>query len=488
MSLLNYKDICSFDQPIEKNNTGLIVLYKKTEDTYDILHDFDGALKEDLIRFLRKTNASEKSGTTKIFDACDMTGCSYTGYIALCSIGNENSVVENVRKACANGLKNLMNFNVNDVLLSIDYMPQEMAIGAYLSAYQYDCLLKKKKDKINIRPLKENEMFKRGCEMAYHQNFARFLADTPANLVTPLLFVEYAKDFLNGRENIEIQVFDRKYMEENKMDMLLSVSNGSEQPPQLLVIKYKGRESTETDLSLVGKGITFDSGGISLKPSAKMSDMKADMMGAAAVLASIGLASSLKSKLNIIATIPLSENLPSGKATKPGDVVIAMNGLSVEIDNTDAEGRLVLGDALTYTQKEKPKYVIDVATLTGAIVVALGTAFIGMFCNDDNFSSLIEEAGKKTDDLVWRMPLSKKYRAQMNSQVADIKNAGDRFAGSCTAAIFLNEFIEGEVKWAHLDIAGVMNDSVNNYLYGNTMSGRPVLLLSEIIEKLAKGE
>jgi cytosol aminopeptidase len=317
------------------------------------------------------------------------------------------------------------------------------------------------------------------------QNFARFLADTPANLMHPSYFTEYAQSYLRDKEDVTVEVFDRAFMEARGMNLLLSVAQGSVQPPKLLVAKYRGREGEGLDLALVGKGVTFDSGGISLKPALGMGDMKGDMRGAASVLSTVGVASEMRLPINIDLVIPLVENLPSGTATKPGDVYFGMNGKSVEINNTDAEGRLILADALVYAQESSPRYIIDVATLTGAMSIALGDAFIGLFTGSDEFAELITGCGKEASDPTWRMPLSPRYRHIMNSQVADMKNAGEKAGGSASAAIFLNEFVEKNVTWAHLDIAGVMCNHSNKTVYGSGMTGLSVPVLIHTVEKLS---
>ncbi|KAM0676400.1 hypothetical protein GVAV_000365 [Gurleya vavrai] len=469
---------------IHKNKTeekpSLIVCFTKSNDIFTIHHQLPENIKDSIQTFLLKTNASNKAGETRIYKAPD----DFSNDLIVLTCTGENTI-EEIRKAGACAIKSVKSLKKTNIQVSNEHFPQELSIGVFLAAYDYAILKKTKPKLLNIQSTSNCQFFERGEKIAFYQNFARFLADTPANLMTPSLFVEYAKDLLKNL-NVEINVYDKEYLQENNMNLFLSVGEGSEEPLKFLVIKYKGRESDEIDLSLVGKGITFDSGGISIKPSSGMSDMKADMMGGAAVLSVFGLAADLKKKINLTVSIALTENLPSGKATKPGDVKIGMSGISIEIDNTDAEGRLVLGDALVHAQKENPKYLIDVATLTGAICVALGSVFTGLFCNDEGFCNLIKEAGENVNDLVWRMPLDKKYKELMESNVADMKNSGGREGGSCTAAIFLNEFIDRERKWAHLDVAGVMKNAFPKELYGKGMSGKPVGLIFEIIEKIEK--
>ncbi|KAM0687890.1 bleomycin hydrolase [Conglomerata obtusa] len=492
--MLDWRDICTFDKDIEPCEKGLVALYTFLNDEYTIHHSFSQDLSSCLNSLLKKRKAGANAGDLVMYDTKSEDKIDYSSII-LASTGPDSSV-EDIRKAAAFSIKKSKECKIYDITISTQYEPLELAVGSVLSNYEYTVLKKRKGNAIKIQAFEKNSDFERGKKIAFYHNFARFLSDTPANLMTPSIFVEYARDVLKELKNVEVQVYDQNYLEKNNMNLFLSVSNGSEEPPKFLVIKYKGRESTKNvddannafgvDLSLVGKGITFDSGGISIKPSNGMSDMKADMMGGATVLAATALAAFLGKKINITTSIALSENLPSGKATKPGDVKIGMSGISVEIDNTDAEGRLVLGDALVHAQKENPKYLIDVATLTGAICVALGNVYLGFFCTDNEFANLISESGNKTDDLIWRMPLHKKYKELMESNVADMKNAGGSYGGSCTAAIFLNEFIDAERKWAHFDIAGALKTTYNKELYGKGFNGKPVRLLFEIIERIEK--
>lgn len=473
MSILDYKQICKFEKP--ENAKNIVIFYIKKDETYEILHEISDDTKQILTEYLKGTNASQKAGETRLV----MLNKEYD-YVVLSCAGK--STTEDIRVAAASGVKVFKSLKIQDLVVSVDFKPEEAGVGSVLGAYKYDILRKERTNAIKIGPHKESKEFEKGALIGYHQNFARFLADTPANLMTPTLFVEYAKDFLND-SGVEIVVHEREYLEKNNMNLFLSVTEGSNQPPKFLTISYKPKQSG-VDIALVGKGITFDSGGISIKPSRGMGDMKADMMGAASVVAAVGLCARMKVEKNISVSVPLCENLPSGTASKPGDVRIASNGLSVEIDNTDAEGRLVLGDAMVHAQKDTPKYMIDVATLTGAICVAFGQVYIGCFSNDDGLAELIGETGSEVDNLTWRMPLSSKYRASMDSNVADIKNASDGKGGSCTAAIFLNEFVNKETKWAHLDIASVMNET-NSVLYGKGMTGKPTQLLYRLIEKLS---
>lgn len=385
-----------------------------------------------------------------------------------------------IRDQVAKGCKRLMDEGVSCIVITDGHMSQWVAEAVVLSTYQYDSLLSKKKTQVRIVYKGNCKKVKRAVILSEAQNFTRFLVDTPANLLTPELFVEYAKEYLP--EQVDIKVYGKKELESMKMNLLLGVAQGSEQEPRLLELKYNMKKDKEKEpIALVGKGITFDSGGISLKPARKMAEMKGDMGGGAAVLAVIGAIARLGSEESVICLVPLTENLPSGKATKPGDVHIGAAGKSVEVDNTDAEGRLVLADALHHALQFNPKRIIDVATLTGAIRVSLGTVMAGVFSNSEKLAQEIVEAGKEAGDLAWHLPTSEEYVPFIRSDVADIKNVGgESGGGSITAALFLREFI-GEKDWAHIDIAGVSFQSHLRSLFGSGATGRPVKLLSHML-------
>jgi aminopeptidase len=318
--------------------------------------------------------------------------------------------------------------------------------------------------------------------------------ETPANLLTPTLFAERAQTLLGNEKNISLTVRERDWVEQQKMGAFLSVSKGSAEPLKFLEIKYSGGTNGASPLAIVGKGVTFDSGGISLKPSAGMALMKGDMGGAAVVIGTMWAISQMELPINIIAAIPLTENMPSGSATKPGDVVFASNGLSIEVDNTDAEGRLILADAIYHVTKTyKPHSLIELSTLTGAMDVALGASYAGVFTNSDTLWAKLESAGKIAGDKFWRMPLCDSYKSDIKSTVADLKNVGGRSAGSCTAAIFLNEFLpkNSKVQFAHIgilvliaDIAGVMHHSKPIGCLSAGMTGRPTRSIIEFCKKL----
>jgi len=309
---------------------------------------------------------------------------------------------------------------------------------------------------------------------------ARDLGNLPGNVCTPSFLAERAVQL--GKEfKLAVEVLGRDDMKRLRMGSLLSVANGSRQPPKFIVLRYGGSGKHDRPVVLVGKGVTFDSGGISLKPGAEMDEMKFDMCGAASVLGTLRAVAEMKLKLNLVGLIPATENMPGGAASKPGDIVTSMSGQTIEILNTDAEGRLILCDTLTYAERFNPQLVIDVATLTGACVIALGHVCSGLFANEDALAHEILAAGEDAWDRAWQLPLWDDYREQLKSNFADLANIGGRPAGSLTAACFLSSFA-GKYPWAHLDIAGTAWKSGKE----KGATGRPVPLLTSFLMRRAK--
>ena len=292
----------------------------------------------------------------------------------------------------------------------------------------------------------------KGKVVAEATSLARDMVNEPANSMTPAQMAEAAREIAH-RHGLEFNVFEAEDMEAMGMGALLGVAKGSSQSPKLMVLSYKGDKGSEKALGFLGKGITFDSGGISIKPSEGMGDMKQDMAGAAAVMTALGAIAQLKLRINVTAVIPAAENLPSGTALKPGDVLKAMNNKTIEVISTDAEGRLILADALSYAQKLGLSPLIDLATLTGACRVALGIVYGGLFGNDQDLADRVLSAAERTGERMWQMPMPAEYKDQIKSEVADIKNVGNRYGGAITAALFLAEFVDN-TPWVHIDIAG----------------------------------
>lgn len=305
---------------------------------------------------------------------------------------------------------------------------------------------------------------------------SRKLADLPSNICTPSYLAETAKKLANEFESITVNIMDHDQVHELGMGAFTSVAKGSKEPLKFIEIKYtSNKKNNKAPIVIIGKGITFDSGGISLKPSNSMHEMKYDMCGASSVLGIFKAISKLKISRDIIGLIPTCENMPSGNSNKPGDVVTSMSGKTIEIINTDAEGRLILCDALTYAEKFNPDIVIDIATLTGACVIALGSVYTGLFSNNDKLAEEIIKSGESSKDLVWRMPINSSYFDLLKSNFADLSNTGGPYAGAITAGCFLSKFAES-YKWAHLDIAGTAWKKNNK---GAT--GRPVSLITKFL-------
>jgi leucyl aminopeptidase len=368
----------------------------------------------------------------------------------------------------------------------VEWMLGILARSLTTAAYRYTETLSKPKAAMKLTRLVVNTsgtIGTRAAASALHEgrvigqgvNEARNLANLPGNICTPAYLARHARKLARSNSRLSASVLEEKRMRELGMGSLLSVSAGSEQPAKLIVLHYKGGRASSQPYVLVGKGITFDTGGISLKPGAKMDEMKFDMGGAASVLGTMRAVAELELPLNVVGIVAAAENMPSGSATKPGDVVTSMSGQTIEVLNTDAEGRLVLCDALTYAARFKPAAIIDIATLTGACVVALGSHASGLFANDDALAEQLLAAGTQAHDRAWRLPLWDDYQDQLKSNFADIANIGGPGAGSITAACFLSRFTK-QYKWAHLDIAGSAWDSAPK---GAT--GRPVALLTRFL-------
>lgn len=321
-----------------------------------------------------------------------------------------------------------------------------------------------------------NAAITRGKALAHGVNVARELGNLPPNVCTPTYLAKQAQQLADHYDNVQTDILEEAEMEAMGMGAFMSVSKGSDQPGKLIVMHYKGAGDDVKPHVLVGKGLTFDTGGISLKPAAAMDEMKYDMCGAASVFGTLSTLAELQPAINVIAIVAAAENMPSARATRPGDVITTLSGKTVEILNTDAEGRMVLCDALTYAERFEPQSVIDIATLTGAIVVGLGHHPIGLYSNNDELTTELKDAGQSAWDRAWPMPLWDDYREELESAYADLRHIGQgRAGGSITAAMYLSQFTES-FRWAHLDIAGAAWTSAKT---GAT--GRPVGLLTEYL-------
>ncbi|TET25598.1 MAG: leucyl aminopeptidase [Dehalococcoidia bacterium] len=339
-------------------------------------------------------------------------------------------------------------------------------------------------DKAKLVPLR------RGCNqgriMAEATNLARDMVNEPANYMTPSQMAKTARKLATSY-GLEVSLLEKKQMGELGMGALLGVAQGSREPPKFITLHYRGRNATEIDVALVGKGITFDSGGISIKPSKGMAEMKGDMAGGAAVMAALSAIARLKTKINAMAIIPATENLPGDSALKPGDILTAINGKTIEIISTDAEGRLILADALGYAKKLGARTIVDVATLTGSIRVALADIYSGALGNNQGLIDRLVSAAAAAGELIWPLPMHEGYGEKIKSDVADIKNVGTQYGGAITAAQFLAEFV-GDTPWVHLDIAGTsLSEKEQGYLVKGA-SGVAVRTLVNLVLSLASSQ
>jgi leucyl aminopeptidase len=385
-------------------------------------------------------------------------------------------------------------------LTGLDYdadAAARVALGAALRSWRYDRYRTRLKDKqkptlTSITIVGGGD----GAEKRYEDRYAavvegvsltRELVTEPANIIYPETFVERVKESIRG-SGLEVQVLGRDEMAKLGMGALLGVAQGSVREPKLLVLKWNGGKAGETPVAFIGKGVTFDTGGISIKPALGMEGMKWDMGGAGAVAGAMKALALRKAKANIVGVCGLVENMPDGNAQRPGDVVTTMSGQTVEVINTDAEGRLVLGDAVTWTQKNfQPKIMIDLATLTGAMVITLGHEYAGIFSNDDKLAADLMKAADESGDKLWRQPLGEAYDRLIDSPIADMKNVGPREAGSITAAQFIQRFVDDGVAWAHLDIAGMAWSDKAKATYDKGATGYGVRLLDQYIADTVEG-
>jgi leucyl aminopeptidase len=395
--------------------------------------------------------------------------------VAVMGLGKkEEFKLDKIRGAVAEACRALRHKKVSDITVSarpivegrkvaLEDYAQAITEGAILGLYAFRKHITKENDytevkKITLLSSKEDKLplIKQGSNkgkiIAEAVCLARDMVNEPANYMTPTAMAEIAQK-IASENKIAITVLEREEMQKLGMGALLGVSQGSVQPPKLIMLTYKGRKSGDIDLALVGKGITFDTGGISLKTATGMEEMKSDMSGGASVIAAIMSIAQLKLKINVTSVIPAVENMPDGSAIRPSDILTALTGKTIEIISTDAEGRLILCDALGYINKSKPKAIVDIATLTGACTIALGKQCSGILGNNQSLVDKVIAAGTEAGEAIWQLPLFEDYKENINSDVADIKNSGSGGAGTITGALFLSEFV-GDTPWAHMDIAG----------------------------------
>ncbi len=369
-----------------------------------------------------------------------------------------------------------------------------LASGVKLRTYRFDKYKTKKKDEdkrlkalsvLTKSAAAARKAFAPLSGIADGVHLARDLVNEPANVLYPVEFAKRAKQL--SKLGVKVEVLTEKDMEKLKMDALLGVGQGSVRDSRMVVMHWMGGKKGETPVAFIGKGVTFDTGGISLKPGAGMGDMKGDMGGAACVTGLMHALAARKAKANVIGIIGLAENMPDAAAQRPGDIVNSMSGQTIEILNTDAEGRLLLADVLWYAQDRfKPKFMVNLATLTGAILVALGKEYAGIFSNNDELAQRLTVSGEATGELVWRMPLSPAYDKMIDTPNADVKNVGGRYAGASTAAQFLQRFVN-DVPWTHIDVAGTAMDSPKNEISQGWASGYGVRLLNHLVAEHYEG-
>ena len=463
----------------------------------------DGAADGRIASLIKRGDLDDKAGATLLLP--ELSGV-HAERVLLVSLGKEDDFGDKAyRDALGAAAKALAATPAKDAVIALadveldkrelPWRVQQAARILADGAYRFDTLKsdKDRKDKKHrgakkLALLVSSEITAeldtavlQGHAIATGMALAKDLGNLPGNICTPTHLAETAES-LGKQYKFEVEVLNRADMEKLGMGSFLSVARGSHQPPKFIVMQYKGGKAKAKPVVLVGKGITFDTGGISLKPAAEMDEMKYDMCGAASVLGTFKAVAQMGLPINLVGLIPTTENMPGGGATKPGDVVTSMSGQTIEVLNTDAEGRLILCDALTYAERFKPECVIDVATLTGACVVALGKIPSGLLANDDELAAEILRRGTESGDRAWQLPLWDEYQELLKSNFADMGNIGGRYAGTITAACFLSRFTKA-YKWAHLDIAGTA--WVSGDAKGAT--GRPVPLLSSFLIGRALG-
>lgn len=457
-----------------------------------------------------QTSLDEKLITGGSGEVISFREARFLGFRNVVSLGlgpDSKLTSELVRQAGAALYKEIKILKTNEVFVNFDgasankkslvEYTQAFVEGLHLAAYNFDELKSEEKKVLPVdihlvtKSGKEKAVqaaFQQGTILALCTNFAKRLGDMPGNLMTPTILAESAMDAAKGT-GLKVTAWDKKRIEKEKMGGLLGVAQGSAQEPRFIVMEYNGAAKTKKPVAFVGKGLTFDTGGISIKPSAKMEDMKYDMGGGAAVIGTMLAIAQLKLKINAIALIPATENMPGSRATKPGDIHTARNGKTFEINNTDAEGRLILSDALCYASEQHPEVIIDAATLTGAIVVALGNVHTGYFTRDAALKSKIEKAASVSAELIWNMPLTDAHVKDMKGTFADLSNVSSATgAGSATAAGFLEQFVDSEIPWAHFDIAGTAWACGNrlNYCSAKGATGVMVRTFVELAKQFAK--
>ena len=471
---------------------------KKRQKIYKDLPEY---LKEELNRFFSFKDFKGEYKETAVYYPQSLKNINRIMFVGLGDLSNLTSFsMRELGYLIAGYQKKLSMKRIHIVLCNLpvceDYVIRALTEGILYRNYSFDAFKSKKE-----KEWKGKYIF--ACnKTGYTPRFRKVLLDTlytmkgvetarnlsnqPSNQLTPQRFAEFVEQLFENYENIETEVWDEKSIQANNFNAILAVARGSAEKPRFIQIRYKPVKKTAKKLALVGKGVTFDSGGISIKPAANMDEMKFDMSGAAAVVGTLQAAAYLNPDMEIRGFIPVVENMPGGQAVKPGDIVTAYNGITIEILNTDAEGRLILADALAYAAKQfKPGLIIDLATLTGSIVVSLGNHIAGLFTKTDKAAKILLQAGEKSDEYLWRMPMNDFYEKEIESKIADVKNIGSRWGGAVTAAKFLEKFTDG-IPWVHIDIAGTAYNVKNVEYWPNGATGFGTRLISYAFKRLEK--
>ncbi|MHC4482913.1 MAG: leucyl aminopeptidase [Planctomycetota bacterium] len=439
--------------------------------------ELNGKLDGAIERLIKLGDFKGKDGTSVVVYGNDSIGAKR---VLLVGLGEKKkATLDTVRKAAANAANKAVAMKVETLSLALHRavggrfdlgtMGRAIAEGIYFGSYRYDEFVTENENgRLNVlkselidsdsaKTRKLNKGLLSGIIIGKAQSYARTLANRPANIVNPAALAAAAKELARGSKNLSCMVFDEKQLAARGMGGVLAVGSGSENKPRFIVLKYiaSGKAaSKKPTVGLVGKAITFDSGGISIKPAAKMEEMKLDKTGGIVVLGTMKAVAELGLAVNVFGIIPSAENLPSGTSYRPGDIITTFSGKTVEVQNTDAEGRMILCDALSYADKQSCDIIIDIATLTGACRVALGKYMAALMGNDEKLMRQLRRAAEESGEKVWPMPSSDEYAEEMKSKIADLKNTGSKWGGACTGAAFLRQFVGGR-KWAHLDIAGV---------------------------------
>ncbi|WP_183910466.1 leucyl aminopeptidase [Simiduia aestuariiviva] len=453
----------------------------------------DAACSKAISELVKRKDITGKSGQTLLLPKVDGIAAERLMLVGLGKAADLNA--DSLRKAAAKLAEALKGLNAKTASIALDPIEtvdagtqaRILAESIGWATYLYSTTKGKKPDTPTLANVELHAADKKdksakdrgltiGAAIAEGSNVTREFGNLPANVCTPTYLAEQGKALAKAHKNLKTNILEAADMKKLGMGSLLSVAAGSDQPPKLIVMEYNNGKAGAKPIVLVGKGVTFDTGGISLKAGEGMDEMKYDMCGAASVFGALHTVLALELKINLVCIVPATENMPNGKATKPGDVVTSMSGQTIEVLNTDAEGRLILCDALTYAERYKPKAVVDIATLTGACVIALGHHATGLYANKQELADKLLEAGRSAADKAWQMPLWDEYQSQLDSNFADIANIGGRPGGSVTAACFLSRFTKS-YPWAHLDIAGTAWKS--GAAKGAT--GRPVPLLAQFL-------